>query len=253
MRHSVFCTAVLSALPALVGAHDITIWPVLSDAQLRLEVRYGHPGEYETPFLGRLVTLDLWSPSGERRPLAGRLRLDGQSIVMSPTALTPASPGTWVLAGFYDNAFALTTADGRTVNTTLNEYPTATRSVHNLNFAKALVRSGRESGGFDRVIGHRLELVPRADPFGVTPGPDTTVPIEVRFNGQPLPDVSVFAFVNPDRAETVPMISDAQGQVRVKIARRGLQILTVEHEADSPHRDVSLRNFHAASLVFVVP
>jgi nickel transport protein len=192
------------------------------------------------------------------RPLTGRTRPEGADLVTSPLSATSADSGTWVFASFYDNGFFVRTAEGRSVNTTKADYPAAAAdsATHNMKFAKALLRVGSgASRGFDRVIGHRLELVPRADPFAVTSGGQLA--LEVRFEGKPLAGASVVIYGDMAADATEPTtskhVADAQGMVRVPVTRRGPQLVSVEHGVPSRHPDLATRDVYAASLVFTLP
>jgi len=56
--------------------------------------------------------------------------------------------------------------------------------------SKSLDRVPRDNPGFDRVLGHALELVPETNP--VTPmGPGTAIKVRLLYKGKPLPDARV--------------------------------------------------------------
>jgi uncharacterized GH25 family protein len=237
-------------------AHDIALFPAVLEAGVQVVVKYGHPGDYQPAIAGKLVRLNAYTPSGEARELTGRARPDGADLVTSPLGSTPGERGTWVFAAFYDNGFFVKGADGRSVNTTRADYPAAAMdsSSHNMKFAKALLRVGGGRAGFDRVVGHRLELVPRSDPFTVAPGGQ--LPLEVRFDGKPLAGASVVIYGDTAPETQKPAVgtylADANGIVHVPIARRGLQILSVEHGVPSRHPALATRDVYAASLVFTL-
>lgn len=55
-------------------------------------------------------------------------------------------------------------------------------------YAKTLLRIGNGKGGlklYQRPLGHRLEIVPAADPFSLKPG--EKLPVRLLFDGKPLP------------------------------------------------------------------
>jgi len=246
-RLALVTLAVTGAVSAL-HAHDIAVFPVAGGDGLRLRVKYGHPGDYQSTVAGKLVSLDAYSPGGERRSFAGRLRADDLALLTAPL-VEVAAPGTWVFATFYDNGFFLRTDDDRTVNTTRAEYPSAKSATHNLKYGKALaVVGGRSGAGFDRVVGHRLELVPTADPFTIARG--GALDVRVIFDGKPLAGAKVFSYPERDTDTPATVTADAAGIARVALDRAGTFIIGSEHGVASRHPDLATRDVYAASLVF---
>lgn len=244
------CVVVVLLMVGIVAprAHDISVFPTLAGSNLQLTLKFGHPGDYSAAAPGKLIVLDAYPPTGEKRPLAGRVRPDGDLLVMTPLEIDVNQPGTWVIAAFYDNGFTLRTADGRWVNTTKAEYPTAETSTHNVKYGKALLQMGASGKGYDTVAGHRIELIPRVDPFTVKPG--GTLDLEVRFEGKPLAQATVRAYVDETTTKTVERTSNAAGMVQMPIARGGRHILSVEHNIPSRHPEMATRDAYAASLIF---
>lgn len=235
---------------SVLRAHDIAVFPVFSDGQLQVVVKYGHPGDYGDTIAGKLVELSAYPPSGEHRSLAGRVKVEGTSLASAPLP-SAADPGTWVIASFYDNGFFVRTGDGRSVNTNKAEYPEAQAATHNLKFGKALLKVGTGGPGFDRVVGHRLELVPRTDPWRLRPGAE--LQLEARFENRPLPGATVVLYADATSTTTTKHVSDAAGLIRVPVSRTGLHIFSVEHSVASRHPDLATHDAYAASLVFTLP
>jgi uncharacterized GH25 family protein len=245
------------ASAALIGsaalqAHDIAVSPSLIDGAVAVAVRYGHPGDYGATSAGKLIELDAYTPSGERRPLAGRVRPDGAELVAALERVA-GDQGTWVFASFYDNGFFVKTAEGRSVNTTKADYPAAAAetATPNLKFGKALLHVGGTSRGFDRVAGHRLELVPRSDPFA--PGMGGELRIEIQFEGKPLAGATVHLDADAASSDTTTHVADRAGVVRVPLSRGGLHVLSVSHDVASRHPALATRDVYAATLVFTRP
>jgi nickel transport protein len=246
--------AIALASAALIGsaalqAHDIAVFPTLIDGAVAVAVKYGHPGDYGATSAGKLIELDAFTPSGERRPLAGRVRPDGTSLVAAlEKAAGAGEQGTWVFASFYDNGFFVKTAEGRSVNTTKADYPAAETATHNLKFGKALLHMGGASRGFDRVAGHRLELVPRSDPFASGMGGELRV--EIQFEGKPLAGATVHLYSDAASSDTTTHVADRAGVVRVPLSRGGMHVLSVSHDVASRHPALATRDVYAATLVF---
>jgi uncharacterized GH25 family protein len=238
----------LAALTVGVDAHDIAVFPLVKGPDLHLTVKYGHPGDYSATAAGKLIELTAFDPGGEKQAIAGRLRPEGTSLISAPAPFAASGSGTWVFAASYDNGFFLRTAEGRSVNTTKAEYPAASNVTHNLKYGKALLGSGP---GFDRVVGHRLELVPRQDPATLKAGDEITV--EVRHEGKPLSGATLLRYTSAETADAVEHKSDASGLVKVALPRSGEHILSVEHGFPSRHPELATRDAYAASLVFTIP
>ena len=251
MRRTMMACAMAVVLAnGALRAHDIAVFPTMSAGGIAVAVKYGHPGDYQAAVAGKLIALEAYAPSGERSALAGRLRPDGTDLVGTLTPAT-ADPGTWLFASFYDNGFIVTTADGRSVNTTKAHHPAAKTATHNLKFGKALLKTGGSSSGFDRVVGHRLELIPRSDPFAHGTGGELGV--EIQFDGKPLAGATVHLYADSSTGDTTPYVADGAGVVRVPLSRGGQHLLSVLHEVPSRHPELATRDVYAATLVFRRP
>src|ERR1019366_1931483 len=146
---------------------------------------------YEQIFTIRLLTLQAIAPDGNVISLLPTAKTvpDQLSLIASLHRAESRNEGIWTFSSTYDNGFYIHTADGRAIATTLADYPSAADSAHYFKFSKGLLHLGQPHQGYDRILGHRLELVPKADPFGVAVG--GTLPVEVRFQGKPLANASV--------------------------------------------------------------
>jgi uncharacterized GH25 family protein len=121
----------------------------------------------------------------------------------------------------------------------------------------SLDRVTEENPGFDRVLGHDLELIPRTNP--VTPmGPGQPLEVEVQYRGKPLSGARV-AFI-PKGVELAAGFdsrheqrTDAQGRVRFE-PRGGNQYLVVAHHEDPERRgDGYTSTKFSATLFLFVP
>ncbi len=244
---SLLAAMLTAAATVAVSAHDIAIFPTVDDRGVSVRVRYGHPGDYQPAVASKLITLEAFAPSGARRSLAGRMRVDGETLLTAPV---PAEPGTWVFATHYDNGFFLRTEDGRQVNTTRVEYPAAASATHNVKFGKAIVSAGTPGPGFDRIVGHRLEIVPRQHPHQA--GRGGALDVVVHFDGKPIAGASVFVYPAQADAAVVTLKTGADGSVRVPLDRSGQFIIGTERGAPSRQPEVATRDVYAATLTFVL-
>jgi len=58
-------------------------------------------------------------------------------------------------------------------------------------YVKTLLRLGDATGGFDRLVGFPIEIIPLVDPASLHPG--QPLPLRVIFRGQPAPDLQIEA------------------------------------------------------------
>jgi hypothetical protein len=117
--------------------------------------------------------------------------------------------------------------------------------------AKALLPVGaRDPGGFDRVLGLTLELVPDRSPFALRPGDE--LPLRLLYEGRPLVGALVDA-----RQRGAPAAAsartDAEGRVRLRLPAPGLWLIAAVHMTEAaPGQNAEWESFWA-SLSFVVP
>ncbi len=119
----------------------------------------------------------------------------------------------------------------------LNESDAPGREVYS-RCAKALVLIGKGDdveNGYDRRVGHPLEIVPNTSPFALAAG--ETLRFQVLFHGQPLAGSKV-VFVNqrePRKLRT--SVTDASGKVELQPITSGRWMVTTIHMTRAP-RDV---------------
>jgi uncharacterized GH25 family protein len=236
--------APLAALSLTLGsfglAHDIALFPQLRGQALVVLAKYGHPGDYQPAIPGKLLDLTGYGPSGEALECAAGAQSEGDTLVAN-VASSVGGPGMWLFAARYDNGFFAKLPSGRTVNTTKLEAPDAASVTHNFKFGKALFTLGGRGKGYDRVVGHRLEIVPQTDPFALKPGDGFTV--MVRFDGKPLSGagVEIGDGVTPVQEDVILRFkTDSRGMAKLPIEKTGLRSLrwtTTYHQRfrPSPH------------------
>lgn len=229
-------------------AHDITLFPELSGRGITLTIRYGDPGEYEPAVVLKLLQLDAYVPDGTKISFRDGVKAEGLSLVTSQRNAEKQQDGTWLFAARYDNGFYVHTVDGQALATTKVDFPAAKDSAHYFKFSKALLRVGRNSGGADRVLGHRLELVPHADPFSLERG--DRLPVEVLFDGRPLAGVEVEIGDDTAVARGEKPKTDEKGIVLVPIQNAGWYRIAVDRRVPSQFPTLFADDDYTATLTF---
>lgn len=245
----------LLALAALVvvtngRAHDIVVFPEASDGTIKVDVKYGHPQDYQPIAAEKLYRFDAMGPTGSPQSWRSALKLDAMDLKMSQRP-NWTDAGVTVLAAQYDNGYWSKNDAGETVNTSRLANPKTTMASHNLKFGKALVATGPKHDGFDRVVGHKLELVPMTDPFDVKVG--DRLPVLVRLNGKPYAGAGVEigdSITAMPENEITRYKTDAKGVALVPIGKSGWQVIGVDFEEKSPQQRLADQEKYTATLVF---
>jgi nickel transport protein len=240
---SAFCPAAL--------AHDITAFPIVQGEKVRLEFRYGDPGDYQPIDKVRFVELSVYDAKATKISFVRDIVVppgDPKKAATPDLRLGDWPAGTYVVSARYDNGFYIHDSENRAVATTKEWFAGAIDSAHYQKFSKALFHVGSSSSAFDRVLGHRLELIPLADPFVLKDG--ASLPVEVRFDGAPLADVIVE--VGDDQASSRgPRVrTDSKGHFAVPLSHKGYFRISVDHRAPSKYPDLYSFDDYTASLVF---
>jgi len=240
----------LGVLDTTAWAHDVTLWPEQTGKSVTLGMRYGDPGDYQPIDKIRVVELAVFDSRSVR---IGFLRdiergSDNKTLSTSNLRLGDWPAGTYVAASRYDNGFYIHDVENRPVATTKEWWPDAIDSAHYLKFSKALFHIGPPSAGFDRVIGHRLELIPRGDPFAAKDG--SLLPVEVRFDGVVLKNHIVEVGDDTAASKGPELRTDSRGTVMVKLDHSGFYRLAVDHRAASKYPELFAYDDYTASLLF---
>jgi uncharacterized GH25 family protein len=242
---------VLSFLAATscIYAHEVTLFPELSADSITVAARYGDPGQYEKIYKIRLLSFGAISPGGETSSILPTVKTEPDELsLISSFHFKGVAEGTWTFASTYDNGFYVHASDGHAIATTLADYPAAADSAHYFKFSKALLHIGRSSSGFDRVLGHRLELIPNADPFAVVVG--GSLPVTVYFEGKPLANATVEIGDEKSAGRSPEQKTDSKGVVQVPVDHRGWYRLAVTYRATSHYPALFKFDDLTASLVF---
>lgn len=117
--------------------------------------------------------------------------------------------------------------------------------------AKALLDVAREkppawkSRVFDSPFGFTLELVPQKNPYALSPGSE--LPVSLSFRGKPIPNVLVVAMNKGAPDKRVSARTDANGRVRLRLARPGFWLVKAVHmEAAPPDAGVDWESWWAS-------
>jgi uncharacterized GH25 family protein len=239
-----------------VSAHDVWI-TVEQDptGSLRAIVHHGHPGDRKTPDPDKLFEFNMLADGQSTRSLLPGIKSASQGgipvLITEPMA---KERNLVLLAARYDNGYWVKTQNGYR-NTNKRQVPDSEESLYSMKFAKALIRTNEAAAdGYGTLIGHRLELVPLSNPFGVKPG--DVLKVLVHFDGKPLSGVGVEAGdgVTPMDEKDIPRYqTNGEGVVFVQIAKAGPQLLVVDYVLPSTHRDLANRELYNATLSFVLP
>lgn len=248
----------LSLITATAKAHDT--W-VQTNTQL---VRTGD---------GVFIDLMLGNHGNDHRDykLAGKIGLEGLKL----TVHGPAQQSHDLLSQLVDTGYALKegfwTTRYRTsdpglylVEQTLNKIVTHGKPIRAVKSAKTffvaathLDKVPHEHPGFDRVLGHPLEIVPEANP--VTPmGPDTPIRIKVLFHGQPLAKARV-SFIPRGTTlsegfdETYERRTNENGRCAFTPKEGNYYLVIVHHEAAEEQSEEYEATHYAATLTVLVP
>lgn len=102
--------------------------------------------------------------------------------------------------------------------------------------AKSLVSSGGAPGpGFERELGYPLELIPRADPYALSPG--KKLPIALHWQGKPLAGVLVIAFTADQPAKRFQGRTGRDGRITLPLDRAGRWLVKAVHMIEVPDSD----------------
>lgn len=112
-----------------------------------------------------------------------------------------------------------------------------------------------DNPGFDKPLGHSLEIVPEANP--VTPsGPEVPIRVKVLFKGEPLPDARV-SFIPRGTTlaegfdEEYERKTNANGRASFTPKEGNYYLVVVHHKTDEKGDDYEATSYSATLTVFV--
>lgn len=216
-------SAALAHFPILFPA---TPWGTL-DQELELIHAFGHPFEVERAPAKRPVRWSVWPPSGKAVDLLPTLGDATEPREKWLARYTPRERG--------DHVVGLTRPPSEHEGTTWQD------------FTKVVLHVPAVQGGWDRVLGDPLEVVPLTRPYGIAVG--GSVRAEVLADGRPLGHATVeVEYLNataPDPLPAEPFVTrvektDRAGAFSTTLERAGWWILSVSREADGRGQRASL-------------
>ena len=162
------------SLAATASAHDIWVEVVPAADSIRLALMLGNHGNHHRDFkLASQVStedkrLEVVGPDGGRRDLTALLRDNPLGYWSAATKVS--KPGMYIAVSTMDKVMSYA-------------------PVRDVKSAKAFFAvGGRADRGFDRVLGHPLELVPLSTPLAKA---GDALRVRVLFKGKPLPNAKV--------------------------------------------------------------
>jgi len=183
MNRIVLILALIAPTPAL--AHDTWVQTntnlVRAGDAVHIDLMLGNHGNGHRDFklAGKLAlegsTLEVIDPDGKRYDLKDRLADTGYTPQEGfwTTRFDTAKPGAYVVSHTFDRV--MTYAPERAIKSAKAVFVAS----------KSLDRPSPDNPGFDRALGHDLELVPVANP--VTPmGPGSPITVRLLYKGKPL-------------------------------------------------------------------
>jgi len=190
MRKQFLCLAAALLTAGAAAAHDS--WVETNAAVVRagdnvhIDLKLGNHGNNHRDFklAGKVEldgsTLEVVAPDGKRYDLKDRLTDTGYVPKEGywTTRFTGTQPGLYVVAHTSDKVVSY--APVRSIKSAKTCFVVS----------KSLDRVPKENPGFDKPLGHALELVPETNP--VTPmGPDTPIKVRLVYKGKPLAGATV--------------------------------------------------------------
>jgi uncharacterized GH25 family protein len=241
----------LSAAPA--AAHEV--WALAVDPEVgspaTVVFGYGHvyPGRdtlEAADFDSRFNPPKLTGPAGDVPVERGK---DAMTYLSSE----PLSAGTYTVSAESKPGFGSRTPDGYKRGSK-TEFPDATACTYSHRYGKEVISLEGQASGFDKPLGHALEIVPQADPTAVKVR--QALPVKVLFDGKPRRGVQLTAFFvgfTPDNSASAFAASTGkEGSVDFIPLAPGSWLLKAEMEGDYSDKAVCDRESWEATLIFDV-
>ena len=218
----------MTALAPMAHAHDIVLVPETSG----LRVRLGHPGDWQSVDVEKLLELQTMTGDGAAQDRHGALKRNGLDMVLAKPAAKTTAPQ--MTAARYDNGLwvelpAVGKAKPEWRNTSRFMLPGATGVLASIKFAKGYAGNAADTVVYARKTGHLLELIPQKNPLSLRDG--EKLPVLLLLNGKPLADVGIEMSNLKDKMpeDKIPRFAtDANGIAQVPVRPRGVNTLAVD-------------------------
>jgi len=208
-------------------AHDV--W--LVDRGDRLELLYGH----ETPEVYNPVkVIEFKGYDKEGMPVAL------EQVPMPESFDMRKNPQAAMITVVFDNGYWVEGSSTNWMNVSKETARSLGQYHHPIKLHKSIYAW---SPGFAKPIGLTFEIVPQADPFKAS----RTLPVQVLFDGKPLPGAKVEYGIHGDKAPSVQ--ADAQGKASVPVTAQGEQFIAVDY---APAANVPEKTSYSTSLRYVM-
>jgi uncharacterized GH25 family protein len=257
MRTNLFALALLAVVAGAAGAHDTWVQTntnvVRVGDTVHVDLMLGNHGNDHRDFklAGKVDpaqnTLEVWAPDGKRYDLKDRLADVGytpkEGFWSAP--FTPAQPGLYLVAARSDHVVSY--APKRSVKSAKTCFVVS----------KSLDNVPQKNPGFDRVLGHALELVPQTNP--VTPmGPGMPIKVQLLYKGKPLAGAQV-SFIPRGEALTegfdkrYERITDAEGRASFPPTLANYYLVVAHREEPQEAGKGYTSTKYSATLTVLVP
>jgi uncharacterized GH25 family protein len=257
MKIPLLAVAALVWLPTAAAAHDT--WVQTNTNVIRMgdvihcDLMLGNHGNEHRDFkLASKVdpaasTLEILAPDGKRYDLKDRLVDTGYTPQEGfwTAKFAPTTPGLYLVAHTFDKVMSY--APERAVKSAKTFFVVS----------RSLDRVPESNPGFDRALGHSLELIPETNP--VTPmGPGMPLAVRLLYKGKPLPGAQI-AFI--PRGETLvegidtryERTTDAQGRAKFTPSAANYYLIVAHYKEPKESGKGYEYTLYSATLTVYVP
>ena len=221
-------TLTLITLAPIAQAHDIVLVPESTG----LRVRLGHPGDWQSVDVERLLELQTMTGDAVAQDKHSALKRSGLDMVLAKSAAKAMAPQ--MAAARYDNGLwvelpAVGKAKAEWRNTSRFMLPGAAGVMASIKFAKGYAGNVTDTVVYARKTGHLLELIPQKNPLSLREG--EKLPVLLLLNGKPLAGQGIEVSNLKDKMaeDKIPRFTtDANGMAQVPVRPRGVNTLAVD-------------------------
>ena len=257
----IFC----SLVPAAAGAH--TLWVNCTDyspdftarsgAKTKIYMGWGHHFPVDS-FVKAEDFTDITVLAPSRKSEKVTLETTG----FSARQLSLKEKGLYVVGVTRRDAYNTSYKDnGKVVFTkgTKEGLTDIVSSTYSQQFAKTLILSGDgNADNLSYVFGHKLEIIPLTNPYGITNNRGGEMLVRVLFNGQPVQHKKVYAMYegySTDDAASCTVSTDEKGIAKLRIDHWGPWVVKTKLELPptAEMKDKVNQENYFASLTFCVP